>query len=537
MLKDALTLAGDHLVRVLSPDHHFMPFYEIHINERMEAWAWLRAPAHNTARWIDAMLRLEACTDYRIPDDIDAAMAGSLRLVFDNPDSLCLFPMDRDAFPRNSALSLLEFHSMREGLLALTALIQHRDDPRARETATRMIDTVDRITDTGLEPWNVQFLDRWKRLDEPGAPVSRTTLDSGRFIEAAMHYVNATGNEQALALAGRLAAIHYEHNTWPGGTYEINWATYHTHSYLGTLKGLLLYGEASGEKKYVNRVAETYANSIRHEVIKESGLAFHDGDKETGADLASAGDAVQLALWLARVGYPEFLDDAARLVHARLLPAQLTDCPPLTAEELPMDADGNPCFINQVSLEPRSVSGDVVVHPKNMHIIANGAWSIQREAHWGKQATTDVTCSVLHSLCDYYSRILTPSGDRLRIEFHEDYEDDLIRMSSSYGEHAELRIENRGNRALEVRMPAWVPIDSVRVVADDTPLESTLAGGVLTCPPGTRITLTYELPERTTQESAHGVAYTFRWRGDRVLGISPNNEQWLPLYPTLQTGQ
>lgn len=151
------------------------------------------------------MLRLEACTGYSIPDEIEAVMIENLQYTFDNPDHLCLFPMDHDVFPRAAALGLLEYHSMREGLLALTQMITRRNSDWARDKTAGMIDTIDRISDTGLQPWNVELLDRWQRLDNPGAPVSRTVLDSGRFMEAGMIYVQATGNEQALELVGRFA--------------------------------------------------------------------------------------------------------------------------------------------------------------------------------------------------------------------------------------------------------------------------------------------------------------------------------------------
>ena len=532
-MKDSLTLAGDHLLRVLSPEHHFIPFYEFHINERMEAWAWMRGASHNIPRWIDAMLRLEAATGYAIPAETEAVMIENLRLMFDNPDHLCLYPMDEPALPAEAADTLLEYHSMREGLLALTAMIVHRQSEWATDKAVKMIDTIDRISDTGLEHWNVQLLDRWKRLDRPGAPISRTVLDSGRFMEAGMHYVQATGNEQARALIGRFAAIHYEHNTWPGGAYELNWANYHTHSYLGTLKGLLLYGALSDEKKYVDRVAETYSMSIRTNVVRESGLAFHDGDKETGADPAAAGDAMQIALWLARCGYPEFLDDAERIVRSRLLPAQLTDCPELADEELPRDEEGTPFFINQVSADKRPVSSDVIFHPRDMHHIVNGGWGIQREAHWARQATTDVSCAVLHSLCDFYEHIAvdTPSG--LRINFHVDYEDERIKIAVHRGDQAQLQIDNRGGNDLEIRIPDWAPDTSLAISIDGESVDAVPVNGILTCHAPQQVEIGYDLPERTTEETANGVTYTFHWRGDQVLGIRPNKRNWLPLYPDL----
>jgi len=106
----------------------------------------------------------------------------------------------------------------------------------------------------------------------------------------------------------------------------------HDHSYLGTLRGLLLYGLLTDEREYIDTVAATYRKALPECVITESGWAPHDltrilfsnDEGDPVGDPASAGDVMQIALWLAlRRGQRELLDDVERIVRARLMPAQI----------------------------------------------------------------------------------------------------------------------------------------------------------------------------------------------------------------------
>ena len=97
----------------------------------------------------------------------------------------------------------------------------------------------------------------------------------------------------------------------------INWTsrTDHTHSYLGTLRGLLLFGELTNQRDYIERVAVTFRQTVLGRLIKRSGYIRENPKMEGRAEPSSVGDVAQLGLWLARHGYTEFLDDTERLVQ------------------------------------------------------------------------------------------------------------------------------------------------------------------------------------------------------------------------------
>ena len=51
---------------------------------------------------------------------------------------------------------------------------------------------------------------------------------------------------------------------------------------------------------------------------------------------------------------------------------------------------------------------------------------------------------------------------------------------------------------------------------------------------GSEIVMAYDLPIRTTEETMHsGRTYTFKWRGDEIIGMSPQ-EPFLSFYPALE---
>ena len=61
----------------LNPDQEYLPTggYEL---------------AHDTGRWWDAMLRFEAATGTRIPEQAETAMMKNLRTLTDNPAALLM---------------------------------------------------------------------------------------------------------------------------------------------------------------------------------------------------------------------------------------------------------------------------------------------------------------------------------------------------------------------------------------------------------------------------------------------------------------
>ena len=141
------------------------------------------------------------------------------------------------------------------------------------------------------------------------------------------------------------------------GSFPTSSTATHTHSYLGTLRGLWLWGMLTGQREYLVRVADTYRVTVPKAVL-ESGFACHDlwKDDPHRGEVGSTSDATQLALWIARDGgVGEHLDDVERLVRARLVPAQIIGSPPIRAADEAKAAAGADEYAR---LDERIIGGD-----------------------------------------------------------------------------------------------------------------------------------------------------------------------------------
>ena len=216
-------------------------------------------------------------------------------------------------------------------------------------------------------------------------------------------------------------------------------------------------------------------------------------------------------MWLAlRRGNTELLDDAERYVRARLLPFQIT-------EEQARDDQG-------------------VVDRRFW-----GAWGASRFPQGCPMAYTDVTAAVLHTLCDVYQHIAVRDATGLTVCFHLDYEDDHVRIVSARTHDAKLTVVPKQRKNVLIRIPRWTPLDSVQVTAYGQPIPLTMIGDFAYVPRSgwsepPEIVVRYDLPVGTTVDMINGTEYCYRWRGDDILGVSPNTDL-RPVYPSRDSGE
>ncbi len=319
-LRSRMNLAGQHLLKVLCPQKRLLPYWNLATSPDYTGAFEFAFPAHNIGRWWDAVLRLEQTTGFEIPSKIEETMLRNLRLFFDNPDQLCFAP--REIWGNS-----FDLHSIRESTLALNALVRYRDNRWARQQGHRLFQTLLKWTDEEAN-WHVGESDYLKK--RPHIPLDMAECwgpagTTGRAIEAIVWFYEATGDDLALKVAERFARNHFRKTVRIDGKLTREWdkdlleiqKLRHTHSYLGTLRGLIQFGELANQCKYIDAVSATYRVTMPL-MIKPSGWMCHDLLQELDGDPAFAGDVAQLALWLAENGEPDRLDDAERIVRCRL---------------------------------------------------------------------------------------------------------------------------------------------------------------------------------------------------------------------------
>ena len=511
-MRRSLELAGNNLLSILSPVHGYLPYWSVKFGRDRRAACEMVRPEHNVGRWWDAMLRLEAATGFVIPAAIEAAMRRNLARCLENELAVCVHLEGEHA-------GWFDAHSLREMLLSLAALVRYRDSRWAVETGAKMVRALDRYI--GADgTWDSRGMARIARRAGVAVDASgpgrhqhrgvRSTETHGRMIEALLEFSLAAGDDAALALASRLAPLHLTASTRPDGT--VPPADYvHTHSLLGTLRGLLRFGQLTRQIEYVERVYRTYVTSVRP-TMKRSGFLSHDWGTETNGETAAPGDAAQIALHLARSGYVDLFDDVERIVRNRILATQITE---------------------PIGLLP-AVEGDGDEHA-NLDARALGAYGgVTPHPHGGSTPITDITAANVHTLCDIYHHVIETTASGLLVNFHFDYKDSHMSVATERSRNASLRLRPRNAGRVLVRMPAWTPPESIRLGLNGTPAALSWVGSSLLASSrgaGATIELRYDLPAATSTEHIDGEAYRLTWRGDEVVGISPNTD-FLPFYPS-----
>ena len=496
-LERAMERAAKCCLAWLNPAEHYLPVggYE---------------PAHDTGRWWDAMLRYEAETGVRIPDPMESAMMENLHALTDNPAALL-------------ASDLCNPHNLRESLLAYTALVEHRQSDWARQQGRTLVDTILSLLGTDGQLDYEQLAVRvGKPLTADPLMIHRAsvgqwfnaTAATGRALEALVWFHAATGDTAALDLARRLAAVHLRQTVDPAGKVRAELLdphhVGHNHSYLGTLRGLVLYALASGEQQYVDAVALTYRRGLWGTTVSHSGWTPHDQGKTRFPDgagdpvgeHASCGDVAQIALWLAlRHGHTELLDDVERLVRARLLPSQIVD-----------------------ANDPRR----------------DGAWGVYADG-FDRGSILDVIAAVLHSLIDIHHAVVTQEADdSVSVNLHFDVDTPFVTVQSQRDASATLAITPKQRFPLRIRVPAWAARDSVQVQLAGQSLPWRWDGSFAfiaqeRITPNTTITLQHDLPQRETVEELPVSHRRFRlhWRGDDVIACEPR----VPIYAEEKNSQ
>ena len=503
-LMPVMELGGRSLLRWLDPDHGRLP-----------TGGWLES--HDTGRWWDAMLRLEHATGFVIPPDLESAMLRNLQTLTDNPDHLLFIPPGLACrAPR------FELHSLRECLLAFSALVRYRGSAWAARRGRDALATIRRC----LRADGSWDLDRFAYPQHAGAAVDRDspsvlgdmTGTTGRCIEGLVEFHEATGDALALELADEMARYHLEHSTAADGSMPPalvdSGNAGHSHSYLGTLRGLWRFGRLTRQHEYVDAVQAAYDGAVQQHVIDESGFTPHDLGKTRYPDehgdpigeTASAGDVAQLALWLgARRGDARLLDDAERILRSRLLPGQ-------TSERDATDYPG--------------------IAEKNV-----GGWGAHAHPHGAKGVILDVTAAVVHTLVDLYEHAVEHTDAGWFVNLHLDRDDEAVSVRVTRAEErAAVALTAKRPIDLFVRIPRWTQPASVHVSLDGTRIEPRLIGPFVHLPAtelgtGRRAVMRYSLPMRETAEvSPAGRRFSFTWRGDQIVAMQPAPDR-LPFYP------
>ncbi len=498
-LKQAAELGGQAMLAWMDPQAGYLPItgYE---------------QAHDVGRWWDAMLRLEHATGFSIPTHIEDAMLDNLMRLTENPARLLV--VDN----KDGSETSINPHNLRETMLAYHALVRWRNSDWARQRGHQFLESLDRayradghldvprLEISGHVPaWSLNFVKEEENV-EGWFDATQTT---GRCLEAVVWFYEATGDELALRLADRMARHHLRLIADDNGEARTEFfdSTHfgHNHSYMGTLRGLFLFGRLTGQRHYIDAVTNIYRHSIWQRNISQDGWTSHDigminswslnrfGEKQY--ESASPGDIAQLALWLGLHNHQtDLLDDVERILRSNLLPVQITGA--------------------DVGAPARK--GDMTIGENWI-----GGWGCQYERHI-KDLIYDVLAAVVHSLSDIYAHTTVKDDNGITLLWHFDYEDAHLRVTHSRADEAILSIEPKSDEPIRIRIPVWTPEDSLRLTVGGVFVQPAHIGSFIylddkVLKNRASVTLRYALPTHTTDDKYEQTVWRQTWSGDTVV--------------------
>ena len=496
-----LELAGENLLQCLCPEENYLPYWHMVVWPDRTAEYQFRphCDGHNVGRWWNAMLRLEEASNFAIPGVIEQAMLENTWRLADNPSGIFLQDID----PEDARTWYI--HSYRETMLAFGLLVHYRDSRAALRHGLRALEQM-RQASQDLSQWD---LSHWGMRAGDGrisGGRGEPVYTHGRAIEGLLCFYQASGQEAAFEEAERLAAFHFEHTIGPGGTLAAG-AGHHTHSYLNTIRGLILLAGLQNRKDLLEKLYSTYRNAISR-MITPSGFVTHDIGAQVGGDIASAGDIAHIALLLwDHYKEPQLLDEAERIARARLLPSQVLDPMPVAPRREALSD-------NFRALPARFVGA-----------IGGAVGHVQ-----GQTCVTDFTASALHSLLELYKRSVDIGADFIRVNFHFDWAGAGVRViSERQATRGHLRVEDKSGRKMLLRVPGWVEPATLAVRVQNEAVEVVVENGFAIIPASggaKKVELDFDLPasqsvERWRDEEATRETVTFKWRGDEIRGVDP----------------
>ncbi|MCG2660524.1 MAG: hypothetical protein L6437_09795 [Kiritimatiellae bacterium] len=501
-IRDAIRLGCQTMCRVFNRDDpHQSPFFAVTAwPEPGFSFSGLAEDSHIPGRHLNALLTAREVAGIEIDEACIQKHANAAFLSFSGPVPL---PLNRDRLegpPVN-----FHSHNLREGFHALYALARYQDSAKARDLAQQCITLLFKY----LDP--VKGLDAHRIGADFGLnilfPVESIVQDLGRAIGPLVKYYRVTQHGPALELALAVKEILLKNIFTEAGDFDLTRFGAHSHSVTSCMSSLAQLAELMTDAKLMARVRTFYDHGLK-QLRDEIGWSIEGPRPDHNPDMGEAnntGDIVETALILGRWGYPEYYQDAERILRAHLLPAQLRDVSFIREPENPKQEDGR-----------RDVAGRM-----------KGAWGLP--APYGHKPLQigsvgfpmDVVGGVVGSLCEAYrdTTRLDQAGHWVNLLF--DHETSAIKVESPYP-HGTLKIIVKQPAPLFVRMPTWLKPEAA---AAQTPLVN---GYRLIAQPTVNHPISIQLPLPENDLILHHRTRTIRvrLRGDEVTAMENFGAEW-----------
>lgn len=499
-IQDAIRLGCRTMCSVFDADDDNRPFFGSRIfpDARLE-FSSAHSESHVPGRHLNALLNAEDVLGLALDE---RAVANHTRAALFSYSGPLPLPLNRER--KDGPLHVFIPHNVREGFHALYALVNYRRSERARRLAETSIVWILQHWDTEAG-WDIPAVER------AGIKYVRWQPDTfimglGRAIGPLVKYYRATGYARALELALALADKATTDFFRADGAFDPDRFGAHTHSTTCVMAGLALLADLLGDAALLGRVKAFYDNGLWQ--IRDALGWVIESTKRQGMDadvgeVNNTGDIVETALILGKHGFPEYYEDAERILRCHLLPSQLRDTSFIRDPPNPTGEDG------RRNVADRHLGAFGFPTPYG-HMPPGAKWL---------SFNMDIVGGATGSLCEACRHVVRSEDSGLWVNLLFDHETDALRVESPYT-HPCLRITVTRPTPVWVRIPSWVAENALTVRADGHVFRRLQSFLFFPAPPvGSPIEIAFPLPERqlVLKHRAHDIRV--RLRGDAVATI------------------
>lgn len=512
-IKEAITLGVHALTNSFDRDRDNEPFF----------WAIRRADGtgefghlvnigipHVVGRCLWATMLAEETTGIPFPEESLKILTRYCQLSFDNNDYLNSY---ND--PKRGNRRFVEFENMREGLFGLVALIRGRDSMWARETAHRMLLTLQKITsaqghlsiglaqDIGIAPYS--------------EGLGQDARTNGRLVDPLIEYYRSTKDPLALKLAGLYSKATLETAFTVDGKFApVGASGGHIHSITSSLSGITSYAALTNDRgmwetcrRIMDKGVPEYFSSWGW---GDEVMADHPANIQSRGEINQTGDVIRTALLLGKYVSPNYYDLAERYLRSMLLPAQLRE------ENLAgfLRENTNPKGDRERGVLNRSVGGYGFPLPNDR--MREGDWPI---------FTLDITSGAVHALCEAWLYRAVSDENSIRVNLLFDFKSSEIEIHSSLPTEGRLEFTPATSKVLLIRIPEWVDYTTIKVTIEGQEQSLTTDNGYVKfarLPLGRKGAVTFRVPCREDTETVDGIKYQTKWIGNQIVEIKPRGE-------------
>jgi hypothetical protein len=507
-LAEAIRLASVHLNSLFDADMDGEPFFYSDLRPdgtgEMHHSVNIGIP-HVVGRCLLGSTEAELATGSPFPAEGLSILGRYCKSSFDNENHLNSY-FD----PEKEGKRFIEFHNMREGLYGLWALMTRPGSEWAREKATQMVRTLQRMTDENGR-WSPALA---AESGMEGFCFGVSVPNAARMVDPLLAFHRLTKDPVALELAERYARAGLAEMFDEDGRFT-DWqrSSGHVHSITSALSGITDYAIVSKDKGMLDTcrrimdvgVPEYHSSwGWGDEVFPE-----HPADERSRGEINQTGDVIRTALLLGDAGYPEYYELAERYLRGMILPTQYRE------EDLRaiMRENEDPKSDAERDVLRRSIGGCSMQLPNDRS--REGGWPI---------STLDITSGAVHAMSECYKRRCVRSEATSRVIMLFDYEGEDLVVETDLPLKGETRFTVGTATRVELRIAPWVERDSVALVVDGEPREPHFDGGYLVVEdlkPGQRGVVQFPVPVKTESETVDGIEYTTTWAGSQIIAILP----------------